>query len=139
MIIGNFNDQPGVEHPASYFEARNIILDCRAPNSLFISNESGVSFHCHIVTLSHKPGEGFNGALVNRPVTIRRGAWIGAFATLYNCTIGEGAIVSIGSVVASRDVPPDTIVEGNPAKIIAVKRDGKWQYLDEPIELPRKK
>jgi acetyltransferase-like isoleucine patch superfamily enzyme len=49
---------------------------------------------------------------------IKRGASIGSGATiLSNVTIGERAIVGAGSVV-TRDVPPNTIVVGNPAKVL---------------------
>jgi len=52
------------------------------------------------------------------PTLIKKGASIGSGATiLANVTIGERAIVGAGSVV-TRDVLPDTIVAGNPAKII---------------------
>jgi len=52
------------------------------------------------------------------PTVVKKGASIGSGATvLCNVTIGEGAIVGAGSVVTG-DVPPKTIVAGNPAKII---------------------
>jgi len=49
---------------------------------------------------------------------IKKGASIGSGATiLAKITIGENAIIGAGSVV-TKDVPPNTIVAGNPAKII---------------------
>jgi acetyltransferase-like isoleucine patch superfamily enzyme len=49
---------------------------------------------------------------------VKKGASIGSGTTvLSNVTIGENAIVGAGSVV-TRDVPANTIVAGNPAKIL---------------------
>ncbi|GAB2912872.1 hypothetical protein GCM10027278_37000 [Paralcaligenes ginsengisoli] len=51
-------------------------------------------------------------------VTVRRGASIGANATILpGITIGEYAMVGAGSVV-TKDVEAYTIVVGNPAKVI---------------------
>jgi len=50
------------------------------------------------------------------PVLIRKGAKVGANATLLpGITLGVGCLVGAGSVV-TRDVPDDTIVLGNPAR-----------------------
>ncbi len=52
------------------------------------------------------------------PVKICDHAWIGFNSIIFKgVTIGEGAIVAAGSVV-TKDVPPFTIVAGNPARVI---------------------
>ncbi len=57
------------------------------------------------------------------PTLVKKGASIGSGSTiLCNVTIGEKAIVGAGSVV-TKDVPPKTIVAGNPARIL--------RYIDE--------
>jgi acetyltransferase-like isoleucine patch superfamily enzyme len=49
---------------------------------------------------------------------IRKGASIGSGATiLANVTVGENAIVGAGSVV-TKDVPANTVVAGNPARML---------------------
>ena len=53
-----------------------------------------------------------------RPTVVRKGASIGSGATLLcNLSVGENAIVGAGSVV-TKDVPPNTIVAGNPARVL---------------------
>ena len=53
-----------------------------------------------------------------RPTVVCKGASIGSGVTLLcNLSVGENAIVGAGSVV-TRDVPPNTIVAGNPARIL---------------------
>jgi UDP-2-acetamido-3-amino-2,3-dideoxy-glucuronate N-acetyltransferase len=59
------------------------------------------------------------------PTLVKRGASIGSNATLLcGITIGEDAIVGAGSVV-TKDVPPRTIVAGNPARILKKVSDRK--------------
>ena len=52
------------------------------------------------------------------PILVRKGASIGSGATIMcDVTIGEGAIVGANALV-TKDVPANSIVAGNPAKII---------------------
>ena len=58
--------------------------------------------------------------LVARPVTIGHRVWIGENASILpGVTIGDGAIIGAGSVVTA-NVNANTIVVGNPARVIKV-------------------
>ena len=66
---------------------------------------------------------------------VKKGASIGSGATILPyITIGENAIVGAGSVV-TKDVPPNTIVAGNPARIFRTieflthPQNGELQYV----------
>ncbi len=52
------------------------------------------------------------------PILIRTGSWIAIGSLILpGVTIGEGAVVSAGSVVL-KDVPPNCLVRGNPATVV---------------------
>lgn len=56
--------------------------------------------------------------VVAKPIAIERNVWIATGATIIGgVTIGENSVVAAGSVV-TRDVPPNTLVGGNPARVI---------------------
>ncbi len=53
-----------------------------------------------------------------KPIVIERNVWIAAGATIIGgVTVGENSVVAAGSVV-TKDVPPNTLVGGNPARVI---------------------
>ncbi|MCJ7580102.1 MAG: N-acetyltransferase [Candidatus Aminicenantes bacterium] len=68
------------------------------------------------------------------PTTVKKGASIGSSATiLAGVTIGRNAIVGAGTVV-TKDVPPDTIVAGNPGIILRKMKNRIDEY---PINITK--
>ena len=108
----------------------------------FIGKNCKISSHtfiCEGVTIEDNVFIGHNVAFINdsfpratakdgklqteadwkvEPTLVKKGASIGSGSTiLSNVIIGENVIIGAGSVV-TKNVPPDTIVAGNPAKIL---------------------
>lgn len=72
----------------------------------------------NLITENHPEEPEHRRYVYAKPIHIKKGAWIGASATILpGVTIGENAIVSAGAVV-TKDVEADTIVGGTPAKFI---------------------
>jgi hypothetical protein len=64
-----------------------------------------------------------------RPVRICRNVWIGSNVLVCpGVTIGEGAVVAMGSVV-TKDVPPLSVVGGNPAKVIKTRDEEMYRRI----------
>lgn len=71
-----------------------------------------------LATLNHDEAPERRQHTYPAPIVIGKNVWIGADATVTpGVTIGDGAIVAAGAVV-TKDVPPMTVVDGVPAKII---------------------
>ncbi len=69
-----------------------------------------------IITVNHDLNDRM--IVICKPVHIKKGAWIGAnVSILPGVTIGENAVVGTGAVV-TKDVPDNTVVVGNPARVI---------------------
>lgn len=96
-----------------------VFLDGSAP--VVIGKKVALGMNVLVITGTHEEGGPENragGELVVEPVTIEDGAWIGAGSVILpGVTIGRGAIVGAGSVVM-KDVGPDTVVLGNPARVV---------------------
>lgn len=85
-----------------------------------IGDNVSIGHDVMILTTSHKLGPASHRAGLHhlRPVRIGDGAWICARATILpGVTVGAGAVVSAGSVV-NKDVPPNSIVAGSPARVV---------------------
>ncbi len=92
--------------------------DLTMMNAGGITLEDGVMIgpHAMILTVNHDLED--LQIIQCKPVTIKKGAWIGANVTILpGVTVGEGAVIGSASVV-TKDVEPKTVVAGNPAKFI---------------------
>ena len=70
-----------------------------------------------IITVNHDYNDRHN-KIYFKKVVIKRNAWIGAGAIICpGVTLGENCVVAAGAVV-TKDVMPNTLVGGNPARFI---------------------
>lgn len=87
------------------------VLDKSHPCGIHIGPESYVAFRAIILSRDEVRG-------LNLDTRIGRRCFIGAESIVYpGVTIGDESVVAAGAVVMS-DVPPRSVVAGNPAKII---------------------
>jgi acetyltransferase-like isoleucine patch superfamily enzyme len=97
-----------------------INMGCRFQDTggITIGDGSLIGHGSTLTTLNHSLDPHRRGDMVPAPVVIGRKAWLGAGVTVVpGVTIGDGAVVGAGAVV-TKDVPPDTIVAGVPARVI---------------------
>lgn len=87
-----------------------------AAGGITIDDEAQIAANAQLISNNHDLQ---NRMIITcKPVHICRRAWIGAGATILpGVTIGENSVVGAASVV-THDVEPNTIVAGNPARVI---------------------
>jgi maltose O-acetyltransferase len=100
-----------------YLNVLCTILDC---NEVHIGHNVMIGPAVQIYTAAHmlqaEPrNRGWEEA---KPIVIEDNVWLGGAAVLLpGVRIGQNSVVGAGSVV-TRNVPPDTVVAGNPARVI---------------------
>ena len=85
-----------------------------------ITIEDGVliGHHTVLATINHDLRPDKRGSMTFAPIHIGKSVWIGANVTILpGVTIGDGAVVAAGAVV-NKEVAPNTIVGGVPARLI---------------------
>lgn len=88
--------------------------EVRIGNNVFIGPNVSMYTACHPL----EPEARNTGVEWAEPITIGNNVWIGGGATILpGVTVGDNAVIGAGSVV-TRDVPGNTVVAGNPAKVI---------------------
>ena len=91
-----------------------------AAGGITIEDKVLIAANVKLITNNHDPYE--RDILTCRPILIKKGAWVGAGATILpGVTVGKYAIVGSDSVV-TKDIPDYAVAVGSPAKVI--------KYLD---------
>lgn len=130
QIIGKMQNKYWIEQPfycdygynielgENFYSNHNlVILDCA---KVKIGNNVAIGPNCGIYTAEHPlDSETRNKGLeYAKPIAIGDNVWIGGgVSILSGVTIGDNAVIGAGSVV-TKDVPENTVVVGNPAKIV---------------------
>ena len=86
---------------------------------LDIADDVMIGPNVSIITSGHpiEPSQR-RAIVVAKPIVIERNVWIAAGATIIGgATVGENSVVAAGAVV-TKNVPPNTLVGGNPARVI---------------------
>ena len=100
------------------FLNRGVFLDTSA--DITIGANSALGMGVMLVTSSHEMGDPRRraGAGYARPITVGRGVWIGARATVMpGVAIGDGAVIAAGALV-TKDCDNDTLYVGVPARAV---------------------
>lgn len=96
----------------------NIMNGClmMAAGGITIDDDVQIAANAQLISNNHDLNDRM--VITCKPVHICRNAWIGAGATILpGVTVGENSVVGAASVV-THDVEPNTIVAGNPARVI---------------------
>jgi acetyltransferase-like isoleucine patch superfamily enzyme len=97
-----------------------INLGCRFQDTGGITIGEGtlIGHGSTLTTLNHHVDPARRADMLPAPIHIGRKVWLGAAVTVVpGVTIGDGAIIAAGADV-TKDVPPNAIVSGVPAKLI---------------------
>ena len=125
-LFGEFGEGSRLMAPTSVVRGKNVKIGKNVviqTYSLFMSaggitieDDVLVAANTQLISNNHDPEE--HQILTCKPVVLKRNCWIGAGATILpGVTVGENAIVGAGAVV-TKDVEPNTVVGGIPAKLI---------------------
>lgn len=112
LIVNRFGSNVYINSNSTWIDTSPIYVGSRTlvgPNCSFYSGGH---------PLDPSIRNGTRGPEFGKPITIGEDCWLGGNVIVVpGVTIGKGATVGAGSVV-TKDVPPYTVVVGNPARIL---------------------
>lgn len=126
QLIGELGEGSRIMTPTTVVRGKNVKIGKRVVvmnNSLFMSaggitieDDVLVAANAQLISNNHDVEE--HAILTCKPIVLKRNCWIGVGATILpGVTVGENSIVGAGAVV-TKDVEPNTVVGGIPAKLI---------------------
>ena len=126
LFMGNIGENSRVMPPVTVVRGNSVKIGKNVVvmnNALFmaaggITIEDNVKVEANAQLISNNHDLYDHAVLTCKPVHLKRNCWIGAGATILpGVTVGENAVVGAGAVV-TKDVEANTVVGGNPAKLI---------------------
>lgn len=126
LFMGNIGENSRVMPPVTIVRGNSVKIGKNVVvmnNALFmaaggITIEDNVLVAANAQLISNNHDLYDHAVLTCKPVHLKRNCWIGAGATILpGVTVGENAVVGAGAVV-TKDVEANTVVGGNPAKLI---------------------
>lgn len=134
LLDGNIGENSTITAPFAGAAFNNMKLG----NNVFINSnclamarggiiiEDDVMLAANVQLLSNNHDEYERQVLLCEEIVIKKGAWIGAGATILpGVTVGKYAIVGAGAIV-TKDVPDYAVVVGIPAKVIKILDKDKF-------------
>jgi maltose O-acetyltransferase len=129
-MLGQAGRSINVERGADFGSGRQVKLgdrsglgvNCRIVGVVSIGSDVMIGPDVYIVSLNHRTLPSVpmieQGMCEHEPVIIESDVWIGTRAIILpGVRVGRGAVVGAGAVVP-KDVPPNAVVVGNPARVV---------------------
>lgn len=83
-----------------------------------IGNNVAIAPKVNLITLNHDYAPDNRDATYCKPIILEDNVWVGINTTILpGVVVGKNAVIAAGSIV-TKDVPPNTIVGGNPARVL---------------------
>jgi maltose O-acetyltransferase len=118
LIAGSGDLRPRLSFGSHCWINTGLRLD--VSSTITICDHVAIGHEVMFITSTHEygPPEHRAGRLTAAPIVVEPGSWFGARCMILpGVTIGQGAVVAAGAVV-NRDVPPNTLVGGVPARVL---------------------